>query len=183
MELKKTIEKATLGKALLFTIIFVMLYILINFTPVGVSGLLKITNGANILDFEFGYSRDKAYHMIAALGEDGRSFYLTKIIPMDFPFPFAYMLCYAGWISLLIKYIAPLSAAKYLTFVPLFAMLFDWLENLGIILMLSNYPNMPLLAIYTASISGILKTLFTLGSISIILVSLTVYIVKKKRKG
>lgn len=180
--MKKIIEKATLGKALLFTIIFIVMYIIINFTSVGVTGLLKITNGASILDFEFGYSMDKANHMLTVLGEDGRRFYLTKIIPIDFPFPFAYMLCYAGWISLLVKYIAPLSAAKYLTFVPLFAMLFDWIENIGIILMLSNYPNMPMLAIYTASISGILKTLFTLGSISIILVSLTIYFVNIKRK-
>lgn len=179
--MKWFIEKATLKKALLFTAVFTVLLILINYTEVGVAGLLKLTNGASILDFEFGYSVAEAHAMITALGEEGRSFYLTKIIPLDFPFPFTYMLCYAGWIALLIKHIAPLSAARFLTLLPFFAMLFDWLENVGIISILSKYPNTPVQAVNMASLSGMLKTLFSLSSISVIIVMLMVFIIRKRR--
>lgn len=179
--MKWFIEKATLKKALLFTAVFMVFLILINYTEVGVAGLLKLTNGASILDFEFGYSVAEANAMITALGEEGRSFYLTKIIPLDFPFPFTYMLCYAGWIALLIKHIAPLSTARFLILLPFFAMIFDWVENAGIISILSKYPNIPVQAVNLASLSGMLKTLFNLGSISVIIVMLMVLIIRKRR--
>ena len=158
------------------------MYILINFTPIGVAGLLKITNGANILDFEFGYTSDQAYTMITNLGEDGRSFYLTRIIPLDFPFPFAYMICYVGWIALLVKNIASLSVAKYLILVPFCAMIFDWIENIGIFFILNTYPELSVMAVQLASISGILKILFSMSSILIIFISLTLYLLQKKRR-
>jgi len=113
---------------------------LINYTGIGVTGLLQITNGANILDFEFGYTASKAYDLLTALGNDGRSFYIMKILPLDFPFPFTYMLCYAGWIALMGKYTIPKSALKIHLAAPVLAMLFDWIENIGILAMLKNYP-------------------------------------------
>jgi len=169
------IYKATVKKAILFSILFAGSYILINFTGIGVASLLKITNGANILDFEFGYSQEMAYQMLTALGTEGRAFYLSRIVPMDFPFPFTYMLCYAGWITLLLKLNTLKAWSKYLLFIPVFAMLFDWLENLGIIVMLWNYPNLPAWAVYTASGSGMLKTVFTVGSIATIVVLLIIF--------
>jgi len=177
--LKRIIEKVTLTKTLVCTAIFITLYVLINYTEVGVAGLLKITNGANILDFEFGYSTAQAHNMLTALGEQGRLFYLTKIIPIDFAFPLAYMLCYAGWVALLVKHISPLSAAKFLITLPLLAMLFDWIENIGNILMLTQYPNISETAVSLASASGILKFLFILGSMGTIIVLLVIYILRK----
>jgi hypothetical protein len=176
------IKKISWIKAALFTVIFAVLYIVINFSGIGVAGLLKITDGANILDFEFGYTHDEAYEMLTALGSEGRAFYLTKIVPMDFPFPFAYMLCYAGWIALLLQHINPKTLYRYLLFVPILAMLFDWIENVGIIAMLRNYPSIPAWAAFAASFSGILKSSFTVGSIGIIAVFIIILIYKKTRK-
>lgn len=72
------VQGITWKKALWFTALFAVFYTMINYTGVGVAGLLQITNGANILDFEFGYTASRAYDLLAALGNDGRSFYLTK---------------------------------------------------------------------------------------------------------
>ena len=156
---------------------------MINFSDVGVAGLLRTTGGANILDSEFGYSTDKAYQMLTALGGEGRSFYLTKILPIDFPFPFAYMLCYVGWIALLIKHSTTKKLCKYLLLAPVLAMLFDWIENVGIIAMLKHYPNLPTWAVTTASTAGMLKTIFTVSSMAIILTLLIVFLIKKMRKS
>ncbi len=176
------VKKATLGKALLFTTIFTAFFVLINFTEVGVAGLLKITNGASILDFRFGYSAAEAHDMLTTLGEQGRSFYLQKIIPIDFPFPLASMLCYAGWIAL-VKHTVPQSKAKNLLIIPFLEMLFNWMENFGIIFMLTGYPDIPVQAVTMASISGVLKALFTLGSLFAILVLLTGYLLKTRQRA
>lgn len=176
------IKKASWRKAVLFTALFIAMYILINNTDVGVAGLLGITGGASILDFEFGYTSVQALDMLTALGEQGRNFYLTKIIPIDFLFPLSYMLCYVGWIALLVKYSASKSYMKLLIFVPIIAMLFDWCENIGIIFMLKKYPLIPKWAAITASTAGILKMICIVASVLAIVALLLVILIKRKKK-
>ena len=48
--------------------------------------------------------------------------------------------------------------------------------------MLNGYPILPAWAVYTASIAGILKTFFTIGSIAVIFILLITFIIKKIRK-
>jgi hypothetical protein len=86
------ILKASLKKAIIFSAIFAIMFALINKSGIGVAGLLKITGGASILDLEIGYTYEQAKDILTALGEEGRAFYLTRIMPLDFPFPVAYML-------------------------------------------------------------------------------------------
>lgn len=176
------IQKATLPKAAFFTALFAVFYFLINYSGVGVAGLLKITDGANILDFEFGYNQEEAYQMLTALGTDGIAFYLTKILPLDFPFPFVYMLCFAGWIALLIKCITHKAWYKFLLLIPLLTMLFDWMENVGIIAMINGYPELPVWAVLFASIAGMFKTAFTIGNIIVIGLLVIILLVKKTCK-
>ena len=132
------------------------------------SGFVKMTGGANILDFQFGYTYEKAYDMLTALGVEGRTFYLTKILPMDFPFPLIYMLFFAGFIALLIKHTTQKETYRFILFIPVLAMLLDWTENIGEITLLNSYPILPEWAVLLASVSGMLKTIFTIGSIVII---------------
>ena len=162
------IKKATWKTAALFAVLFAAFYVWVNYSQTGVAGLLGITGGANILDFEFGYTYEKAYNMLTALGAEGRSFYLTRILPMDFPFPFVYMLFFAGLIALLLKHLKPKEICRYLLIIPVLTMLFDWTENIGIITLLNTYPGMPVWAVSTASIAGMLKTVFLIGSIAVI---------------
>lgn len=136
------VEKATIKRALLATLFFGLLMYLIDYSPIGVSGLLKITGDANILDFEKGYSLDKAYTMLKDLGSDGRDFYLHKIMPQDIMFPMSVMLFFSCWISVMLKKVTKQnSPLRLLTYVPLLTMLCDWGENVGITAMLINYPD------------------------------------------
>ena len=166
--LNTIIQKASWKKAIIFTLLFVVFLAVINYSAIGVAGLLRITGGANILDFEFGYTHEEATNMLTALGAEERAFYLTRIVPLDYPFPFTYMLFYAGFISLLIKHTKQKEQLGYLLFVPVLAMLCDWMENIGIIAMLNSYPNVPEWSVSLASIMGMLKTIFTIGSLAII---------------
>ena len=150
---------------------------------IGVAGLLKITGGASILDFEFGYSSEKAYGILTALGVEGRTFYLMRILPMDFPLPLTYMLFFTGVIALLCKHTTQIKPLRFLLFVPVFAMLFDWTENIGILAMLNSYPILPEWAASVASVFGMLKTVFTVGSLVIIVMLFLIYTYSKIRKN
>lgn len=135
------VNSMTTWKACAATIVFAVLLWVIDFSPIGVTGLLQVTGGANILDFEAGYTVDQAYGMFEALGEAGRSFHLTKIMPLDIFFPIGLMLFLTSWLSLLLKNLT--GDGSVLRFLPLVAvvnMLLDWSENIGITLMLVNYP-------------------------------------------
>ncbi len=180
--MERFIEKITTRKALILTAFFAAALFLINYSGAGVAGLLKITNGANILDFEFGYSSAQANSIVTALGEQGRLFYLTKIIPIDFVFPVTYMLMYAGWIARLSKNVLPVKQAKRLLILPLLAMLFDWLENIGIIFILTQYPSMPDGAVALASTAGMIKFAFTLCSMVTIVVLFVVSLLRRRSK-
>jgi hypothetical protein len=159
------INKSTWKKGLIFTAFFLAMYLLINFSGIGAAGLLKITGGANILDIEFGYSPDEAYGMLTALGGEGRHFYLTRILPLDFVFPMSYMLFYTGWMAPLLRRAAGSARIKYLLFVPVMAMLYDWAENISIIALLRSYPGISARTANLASVFGMFKLSFTLGSI------------------
>ena len=135
------VETASLSRALLCTIFFVIMMWLIDYSPIGVAGLLEVTGGANILDFECAYSVEYGYSMLEALGEAGRTFHLTKIMPLDIFFPLSLMLFTSGWISYFLK---PLTKKNSIfRLLPLFSvldMLLDWSENIGVTAMLLAYP-------------------------------------------
>lgn len=140
-KMNSIVNGMTARKACAVTVAFVVLLWLIDYSPVGVAGLLQVTGGANILDFESGYTVDHAYGMLEALGEAGRSFHLTKIMPIDIFFPIGLMLFLTSWMSLMLKKLT--SDGSVLRLLPLIAlvnMLLDWSENIGITLMLLNYP-------------------------------------------
>ncbi|MGN1170248.1 MAG: hypothetical protein ACI4SZ_01210 [Lachnospiraceae bacterium] len=139
--MNRLVNRMTARKACAETVVFIVLLWLIDYSPVGVAGLLQVTGGANILDFESGYTVDYAYGMLEALGEAGRSFHLTKIMPLDIFFPVGLMIFLTSWMSLLLKRLT--SDGSVLRLLPLIAvvnMLLDWSENIGITLMLLNYP-------------------------------------------
>lgn len=134
-------ETASLSRSLLCTIFLGIMMWLIDYSPIGVAGLLEVTGGANILDFECAYSVEYGYSMLEALGEAGRTFHLTKIMPLDIFFPLSLMLFTSGWISYFLKFLTKRNSI--LRLLPLFSvldMLLDWSENIGITAMLLAYP-------------------------------------------
>ncbi len=117
-----------------------------------------------------GYSVSQANELLVALGTKGRRYYLTRQIPLDLAYPALMALTLVStlrWLNLkgttdwLVKMGVYLSIA---------AALADYLENIGIALMLANGPNPPVLLIHAASFSSITKA--SLTSIAVILLIL-----------
>ena len=180
--LNKVVEKASWKYALLFSMLFGIFFVLINFSSIGLAGLYGIAGTARILDLEFGFNYETAYYILTALGEDGRAFHLTRIMPLDFPFPFTAMLFLAVFIALLLKHIAPQKPFfKYLLFLPVLYMIFDFVENIGIIALLVNFPDLPEWAVLLASASGMLKSIFSWGSFIAIGILFVIFLYSKFR--
>ncbi len=101
---------------------------------------LELSNGTELLDMTPLYTPDQAYKMIDQYGSAGRAFY-NYIQLADLFFPIVYSLLLT---SILFRFFSAVEIVKSqiysMIYLPLLAGLCDWLENLGIFMMLRIYP-------------------------------------------
>ncbi len=143
--MKKTIhflqERATGRTVLILFVITQVVYaaILLYTIP----AVLKHVPDMKLFDMSpGGYSSEYAGDLLNAIGADGRQIYLTLQLPMDFVYPGLFAVTYTLLLTWLFdKGFAQESPVFYLAFVPAVAGLFDYLENIGIIMMLRSFPN------------------------------------------
>lgn len=128
-------------RALAALIGFFILGYLINGRPFGVAELKSITGGTGILDMEFLYTPEQVYAHLAAMGEAGRAFALTHIVPLDLVLPAVYTLAYAFTITWLLHRWLPVGSRWHrLNVVPVIGGICDYCENFGIIAMIVAWP-------------------------------------------
>ncbi|MFK7806107.1 MAG: hypothetical protein AB8G95_31040 [Anaerolineae bacterium] len=120
-----------------------------------------------------GYSFEYAATLLEALGADGRSIYLSQQLPLDFIYPGLFAISYTCLLIWLFrKGFAADSPVFYFAFVPFLAGLFDYIENIGIILMLRSYPNLTTFTVSLTSFTTILKSGCTLVFYLLLLVGI-----------
>ena len=103
-----------------------------------------------ILDVRFCYSVDQAYSALNAMGEAGRKAYFWTVLLVDMPYLIIYSLTYTLLLFLLINRLH-IQGKKYWGYLPFVVGLFDFFENIGILLLLTTYPEKhTVLAIITA---------------------------------
>ena len=102
------------------------------------------TGGKPILDSYLGLSPTDFYYLIKNYGETGRIFFI-QIQIIDTLFPFIFNLFLAMGITKLINlnFGKNSTAFIYLGILPLFGMIFDYLENISFFIMVRtfSYPN------------------------------------------
>ena len=126
-----------------------------------------------------GYSLAYATTLLAAIGESGRQTYLVRQLPLDFVYPGLLAITYTLLLIWLFKRgFAAKSPIFYLAFVAAFAGFFDYLENIGIILMLWSYPDLSATTVALTSISTVLKSACTTGFFLLLLVGVIAFIRK-----
>lgn len=130
------------ARVLILALILWLLFLaLIQGRPFGIAALQDITGGANILDMTFTRGPGEVYAVLDALGDAGRAFDLTRIVPLDLVFPFTYMLFLSVGISwALEQWLNRNSSWFLLNLAPLVAGLADYCENAGVITLLLTYP-------------------------------------------
>lgn len=156
------LQKMASGRIVLFAFILTMaVYLLMLLYTIP-----KVENfapGIALFDLSpAGYSYQHAASLLETLGETGRSVYLYQQLPADFIYPGLFAISYSLLlIWLFAKSFKPDSKIFYLAIVPVFGGLFDYLENVCIVLMIKSFPDLSGELVAIASTFSILKSVFT----------------------
>jgi hypothetical protein len=101
----------------------------------------NLSGGVGPIDLQFAYSRQKVFSMLEAYGEVGRNFYLTIELTADLIYPLIYTLLLCMLIVFLFEKLnAGAVLISRILLLPLLALVFDYLENIMLIMMLQLYP-------------------------------------------
>ncbi len=172
-------KHATGKKVFIFFLLSTSLYLAMLF--ITVPKVMSFSEGMRLLDImPGGYGVEYVMGLFETLGEEGRRVYLWNQIPLDMIYPGLFGIAY----SLLLFYILKILVRKesnwfFITFFPVAGGLFDYLENIGIIIMLNSYPSFSALLVRLTSISTVLKSISITISFVVLLVCLGLLLWKK----
>lgn len=140
--LSRAIRRIATGKAVLGSLVLWLVFLfLITGRPFGLAQLEEITGGPTILDMTFTTGPESVSTVLDALGDAGRAFDLTSIVPLDLVFPLTYGLFLALGISWGLSHILPKDSPWFLlNLAPVLAAAADYCENAGVITLLLTYP-------------------------------------------
>ena len=132
------------------------------------------------IDLQFFYTPDTAYSMIADYGPEIRAQYRTFALTADVIYPVVYTILFSLLISWLFKRgLDPDHRLHILNLAPLGAGVFDLLENLAVVGMLSVFPATPAWLAWVATMFTMVKWAFAGASLLLILYG--IYLALKKR--
>ena len=144
--------------------------------------VLKLAPTMKLFDMSpVGYTHAYAKELLSAIGPEGRRLYLTRQLPLDFIYPGLFAITYTLMLVWLFsKRYDRQSKIFFLVFVPAVADLFDYLENIVIILMLRSFPDLSFELVKISSIFSISKSVFTIIFFLLLFYGLGVLVLKKK---
>ncbi|MCX7549665.1 hypothetical protein [Xanthomarina sp. F2636L] len=180
----RTLEKYTSGKKVLGLFILtnvVYLFMILVTIP----KTMEFSNGMKLLDMlPTGYNLDYVNKLFRTLGENGRETYLTNQIPVDMIYPLLFGLTYSLLLAYFLKKLNKLkSPFIYLLLLPIIAGISDYLENIGIIIMLNSYPDLTEATVNATNTFSVIKStstsMFFIALITM-LIMLGINLVKKK---
>ena len=157
------IRRAATAKAVIGSLVlFLVTATIINGKPFGLAQLQEITGGPTILDMTFTTGPASVYAVLSALGDAGRAFDLTHIVPLDLVFPFTYGLFLALAISWALARLLPEGSPWFLlNLAPVLAAAADYCENAGVITLLLTYPAQLDAVAWFVSIMYVVKFVFS----------------------
>ncbi len=128
-----------------------------------------------------GYSYEYAKKLLESIGPEGRETYLMLQLPIDFIYPGLFAVTYTLMlIWVFSKRFNSGSKIFILALVPAAAGLFDYIENIGVVIMLKSYPTLSLGVVQFTSAFSILKSTMTVAFYILLIYGLLLLAVKRK---
>jgi hypothetical protein len=180
MKLIENLQKYASGRlVLLLLVMTTIVYLVILFYSI--PAVIAQAPGMRLFDMSpGGYSPAYAEKLLKAIGPRGRELYLKRQLPIDFIYPGCFAVTYTLLLAWLYgKMFDAKSKVFLLLLVPALAGLFDYFENLGIIMMLSSYPTIDPMLVCVSSIFSILKSVMTLASYLLLCYGLILLFLKR----
>lgn len=140
----KTGNKATGVHVLIALVILLSLFSITHLLkfPGSVGCLREITNGQNSFDLQASFSSTETYQRLEAFGEKGRQVYMQTMLTVDIIFPlsmFVFLLLMSKYTSQ--RWGMKPGVARLLSSLAIGYVVLDFLENLTIFFLLSNFPD------------------------------------------
>jgi hypothetical protein len=147
---------------------------------VTIPGVLAYSNGMKILDMmPSGFTPEYVMELLETLGEEGREFYLFRQIPMDMIYPLLFGITYCLLIGFFLKVLQKSNTKLiYLSIFPLVAGFFDYCENIGIIMLLKNWPDFSEILAQTTNIFALIKSAASTITFSLLIILLIIVIIR-----
>ena len=148
-------------------LVFLGLFFLFNLVimPSGQKWLGGNTNEVGSIDLTLAASPATLFDKVDAYGEQGRSVYRIFALSADIAYPIIYSIFLGLTITFLFQRIFPLESTwQKLNLLPFAALIFDVLENLGIVALLSTYPEKFVWLAILTSILNFIKWMCAGGS-------------------
>ena len=183
--IRNIIDKNLTGKKVLLLFVLTNLIYAIMLI-VTIPKTMAFSNGMKLLDMmPMGYDSEYINSLFEALGENGRQVYLYSQLPVDMIYPFLFGISYCLVIGYFLKKLNKSNSVFfYLCFLPIIAGIADYLENIGIITMLNDYPNLSQTSMDVTSIFSVVKSMTTTVFFVALIITLVMLGIKtmKKRK-
>lgn len=177
---KFIVDKASWKKVLLLLIPTLGTYFTMLFYSI--PKVMEYTNGMKILDLiPMGYNSEYAQKLFETLGKTGRNIYLWEQIPLDMIYPILFAITFSLFLALVLKKaFSQEKNLQKLCILPAIAGLFDYLENIGIIIMIQIFPTFNNGIANITNIFSVSKSLTTTISFTLIIIGLITLFLKKK---
>lgn len=136
-------DRMSKNKLLYTFLIFILVFIITHLfeIPWGSKQVSSLLNGQEIFDKKPLFSSDEVYTKIGTFSEEGLKVYQRFTYTVDIIFPvsfFVFLLTFAQFVAYRIK--KPKLINRIITILPTLWLITDFLENLILYIILSNYP-------------------------------------------
>ena len=163
------------AKGWIVIILFVALVTFMVITiPNGLKKIQAVSNaGTNSLDTHFFYTPEKAYSLLSSYGDAGRILYRNGLLTIDIIIPLLYTLFLSQFISWLFqRSFNSQSKLQKLNVLPVGIGIFDILENIGIVTMISIYPVQSDIIAWASSIFTMTKLSLAIIAVLLVLIGI-----------
>jgi hypothetical protein len=176
--LNNTAGKKVLGLFILANIVYVFMLL------VTIPMVMSYSGGMKLPDMmPTGYNPEYMNSLLNQLGEEGRNAYLFRQIPVDMVYPLLFAISWSLVLAWLIKKLNKHNTKLiYLSVLPLLAGMFDYLENIGMIIILNSYPENGDILTQVTNVFSILKSFLTTIYFVVLIVMVLVFLIKKLKK-
>jgi hypothetical protein len=160
--MKEFLKKyATVKKVLLFFVLTNVVYVYM--LTVTITKVMHYSGGMKLPDMmPTGYNPDYMNSLLGRLGEEGRNAYLYRQIPADMVYPLLFAISWCLVLGWFLNKLGKLNGSLfYLCLIPVIAAVFDYFENIGMIVILNRYPENEDLLTQISNVFSILKSTLT----------------------
>lgn len=165
-------------KVLLLFILTSLIYAIM--LAITIPEVMRFSEGMQLLDMiPTGYDAAYVAALLDTLGEQGRNAYLFRQLPMDMVYPLLFGVTYCLVLAYFLKKLGKVDGYFfYICFLPLFAALFDYAENFGIISLLTSYPDQSIALSRITNVFSVLKSLLTTIYFILLIIVVLVFALK-----